>query len=98
MKVVVQMTEVEEAKALRILLRHSPGTVLSNGTYVIDQDAAKKLKDAGIEFRELSPNIEHSQEPGVPFPPHFSRTRLNPHRKTCSCSPRPSGPSRIANS
>ena len=54
MKVVIQLTQAEEANALPILLRHSPGTVLPNRTYVIDEAAATKLREAGIQFTELS--------------------------------------------
>jgi hypothetical protein len=54
MKVVIQLTQVDEAKALPILLRHSPGTVLSNRTYIIDEAAVTKLREAGIRFTELS--------------------------------------------
>jgi len=53
MKVVIQMTESEELKALPILVRHSPGMMLRNGTYVISTDAARKLREAGVEFSEL---------------------------------------------
>lgn len=63
MKTVIQLTEVEEAKALTILLRHSPGTVLPNRTYVVTEEAAALLREAGIVYREISrdsnaPNLE----------------------------------------
>jgi hypothetical protein len=54
MSVVIQMTEVEEAKALPILLRHSPGTILSDRTYVLSEEVVKSLRAAGISLRELS--------------------------------------------
>ncbi len=53
-KVVIRLQKDEEAKALPILLRHSPGTVLQNSTYVVDADAATELRRAGVEFTELS--------------------------------------------
>jgi hypothetical protein len=53
MKVVIQMSEEEELKALPILLRHSPGMMLRNGTYVITTDAARKLRQEGVQFTEL---------------------------------------------
>jgi len=53
MKVVIRMTEDEELKALPILVRHSPGIMLRNGTYVVSADAVRKLREAGVEFREL---------------------------------------------
>ncbi len=54
MKVVIQMVEAEEEKALPMLLRHSPGTILPNRTYVVDEEVVTKLLDAGIRFMELS--------------------------------------------
>ncbi len=54
MKVVIQLTKIEEAKALPILLRHSPGAVLQNRTYVLYTQAAIELRQAGIQFTELS--------------------------------------------
>jgi hypothetical protein len=53
-KVVIQFTKDEEAKALPILLRHSPGTVLQDRTYVVNTEAATKLRQSGIQFTELS--------------------------------------------
>ena len=63
MKVVIQLTKDEEEKALPILLRHSPGTVLQNRTYVVNTEAATELRQSGIQFTELSresnaPNLE----------------------------------------
>ena len=54
MKVVIQLTKDEEAKALPILLRHSPGTVLRNRTYVLNAEAAAELRQAGVQFAEVS--------------------------------------------
>lgn len=53
MKVVIQMAEEEELKALPILLRHSPGMMLQNGTYVLTADAARELRQNGVRFAEL---------------------------------------------
>jgi hypothetical protein len=57
MSVVLQFTSDDEALALPILLRHSPGTVLANHTYVVDDAAANALRDAGIVFREVTPTV-----------------------------------------
>lgn len=65
MNVVIQFTEPEEAKALPILLRHSPGAILPNRTYVVRPDAAKKLRDEGIQFRELSRDFDVPNLVGV---------------------------------
>ena len=54
MKVIVHLTKEEEAKALPILLRHSPGMVLPNRTYVLSEDALRALRDANVRFSELS--------------------------------------------
>jgi hypothetical protein len=52
MNVVIQMTKREEAKALPILLRHTPGAVLPERTYVISEEAARALREAGVTFKE----------------------------------------------
>jgi len=54
MNVVIRLTKGEEAKALPILLRHTPGTVLQNRTYVVSATAVAKLRRSGVEFAELS--------------------------------------------
>jgi hypothetical protein len=54
MKVVTQSTKPEEARALPILLRHSPGTILPNRTYVLDEEAVAELRKAGVSFLTLS--------------------------------------------
>ena len=60
MNVVVQFTESEEAKAIPILFRHSPGTILPNRIYVIDCSAAKALREAGVSYREIQPQLNLS--------------------------------------
>lgn len=54
MKVIIQLTPEEEAKALPILLRHSPGMILPDRTYVLSDDAVGRLQRAGIRFTQLS--------------------------------------------
>ena len=54
MKTIIQMSEAEEAKALPLLLRHSPGAVLPNRIYVISAEAAKQLREAGVQFTDSS--------------------------------------------
>jgi len=53
-KAVIHLTEDEEAKALPILLRHSPGMILRQGTYVLSEDALSALRKAGVRFTEVS--------------------------------------------
>jgi rhodanese-related sulfurtransferase len=74
-KVVIQLSVRQEAAALPILLRHSPGIVLPERKYVISQAAAQALRDAGIEFSELggeanAPDLEGAgagERVGSPF-------------------------------
>jgi rhodanese-related sulfurtransferase len=54
MRIVVRFTQEQELKALPILLRHSPGTVLPDRTYVISEKAARQLRLAGIDFVEVT--------------------------------------------
>ena len=54
MKVAIRMSAAEEARALPILLRHSPGMLLSHRTYVISAEAARSLRDAGVVFTEVT--------------------------------------------
>ena len=54
MKVAIRMTEDEELKALPVLLKHSPGMMLHNGTYLLGADAVRSLREAGVRFVELS--------------------------------------------
>lgn len=54
MKTIIQLSEAEEVKALPVLLRHSPGAVLPNRIYVVNEEAAKQLREAGVQFTELS--------------------------------------------
>ena len=54
MKVIIQLSREEEANALPILLRHSPGMVLRERTYVLSEDALRALRKADIRFSELS--------------------------------------------
>ena len=54
MDLVIRLSKPEELKAIPILLRHSPGTVLPNGTYIISGGAAKALRAAGVVFQEVS--------------------------------------------
>ena len=54
MKVIIQLTPEEEARALPILLRHSPGMILPQRRYVLSEEALRALWGAGIHFSELS--------------------------------------------
>jgi hypothetical protein len=54
MKVVIRIPEDEELKALPILLRHSPGVMLRNGTYVLTRAAVRRLREEGVQFAEIA--------------------------------------------
>jgi hypothetical protein len=54
MNVVIQIPENEELKALPILLRHSPGVMLHNGTYVLSVAAVRRLHEEGVRFDEIA--------------------------------------------
>jgi hypothetical protein len=54
MSVVTRFTSREEAKALPILLRGRPGTILPDRTYVLQPEAVDALRAAGVRFTELS--------------------------------------------
>ena len=54
MKVTVRFSAREELKALPILLRHSPGMILPDRTYILSAEAVRALSDAGIQFSELA--------------------------------------------
>jgi hypothetical protein len=54
MKAVIRFTKAEKARALPILLRHSPGTVLPNRTYVLDEEAVALLRKSDIRFARLN--------------------------------------------
>jgi hypothetical protein len=53
-KIIIQLSKEEEAKALPILLRHSPGMIVRERTYVLGEDVVGSLQNAGIRFTQLS--------------------------------------------
>ena len=54
MSVVVQIVAADDAKAWNLLQRHSAGMALPNRTYVLNDDALKALREAGVRFTEVS--------------------------------------------
>lgn len=54
MAVVVQILAADDAKAWNLFQRHSPGMALPNRTYVVNEDAIKALREAGVRFTEVS--------------------------------------------
>jgi hypothetical protein len=54
MKIIIHLSTEEEAKALPLLLRHSPGMILPDRTYVLGEEAVGILRNAGVLFTQLS--------------------------------------------
>ena len=54
MNVVIRVSESDRARAWGFLVRHSPGTGLPNATFVVSEAAARGLRDAGIDFTQIS--------------------------------------------
>jgi hypothetical protein len=65
MKVVVRFSAREELKALPILLRHSPGTMLRDQTFVITAEAARALRDAGVKFEVIGSEVNPPSPEGA---------------------------------
>jgi hypothetical protein len=58
MNVILRFTEEEELKAMPILFRHSPGTILPNRIYIISESAVQALREAGISYAAIQPELE----------------------------------------
>jgi hypothetical protein len=56
MTVVIRVSNEDRARAWGFLVRHSPGTALPNNTFLVSDAAARGLRDAGIEFTEVTRN------------------------------------------
>ena len=50
LKLVIEFDAANEARALPILLRHSPGMALRGRTYVVGEAAVQTLRASGIRF------------------------------------------------
>jgi hypothetical protein len=65
MNVVIRVGDRDRARAWGFLVRHSPGTALPNGTFVVSDAAARDLRGVGIEFEEISRDGEPGGVSGV---------------------------------
>ena len=65
MTVVIRVADKDRARARGFLVRHSPGTALPDNTYVVSEAAARDLRNAGIEFTEISRDDLNLQSGGV---------------------------------
>jgi hypothetical protein len=54
MKTVIRVSPRDSAKAWALLVRHSPGVALPDRVFVVSEEAARALRNAGIRFSELS--------------------------------------------
>jgi len=48
-----RLTKEEEEKGLPIILRHSPGMILPNRTYILSENVLRDLRTNGVKFSEL---------------------------------------------
>jgi hypothetical protein len=61
MRIVIRVAARDRAKAWELLVKHSPGTALPNRTFIVSEQAAQALKEAGVRFTEIT------REPGLPW-------------------------------
>jgi hypothetical protein len=54
MRIAVRIPPEQEAQAVAILYRHSPGVALPGHTYLIDPDALDRLIDEGVTVRRIA--------------------------------------------
>ncbi len=66
MKVVIQISAADDAKAWALMVRHSPGVALPNRTFIVSEEMVRALREAGIRFTELSRDVELPKPQGVP--------------------------------
>jgi hypothetical protein len=53
-KTVVRLVEEDELKALPLLLRHFPGMVLPNRTYILTEECLRELRARGIRYSVIA--------------------------------------------
>lgn len=66
MSVVIRLSAKEELKALPIILRHSPGTILPHRTYVLSEASVAALREAGVGFTTIGTESNPPRMEGVP--------------------------------
>jgi hypothetical protein len=54
MNVVIRVEESDRARAWAFLVRHSPGSALPSNTFIVSEEAARGMREAGIGFTEIS--------------------------------------------
>ena len=58
MKVMIQVSAADDAKAWAMMMRHSPGIALPNRTFIVSEESVRALREAGIRFTELSRGVD----------------------------------------
>jgi hypothetical protein len=66
MKIVIRVTDQDRARAWGFLVRHSAGTALPNNTFIVSDLAVVGLRNAGIDFTEISREGELVAAAGAP--------------------------------
>lgn len=54
MRVIIQVSVKDSAKAWGVLVRHSAGTALPDRTFIVSEEAVRALREASVKFVELS--------------------------------------------
>jgi hypothetical protein len=65
MRIRIQVTAADDAKAWGILIRHSAGEAYPGRILVVSEQAVEVLRQAGIAFVELSREEGNARVPGV---------------------------------
>jgi hypothetical protein len=50
MKVLIEVSAADDAKAWALMVRHSPGVALPNRRFIVSEDAVSALREAGIQL------------------------------------------------
>lgn len=58
MNIVIRVGDSDRVRAWGLLVRHSPGTALPNNTFIVSDSAARKLRNVGIDFEEITRDRE----------------------------------------
>jgi hypothetical protein len=59
MRLIIQVAARDHARAWAVLVRHSAGTALPDRTFIVTDQAAIALRNAGVSFREISRDADH---------------------------------------
>jgi hypothetical protein len=91
--IVIQVSAKDSSRAVGILIRHSPGVALPNRTFIIEAEAARALREAGVKFREIAqvpPGSHTAKGRGTPL---WAAT-ISSSRRFCGARQTPTSRSR----